>query len=165
MTIQITASSVTNKLREIRRAKSLSLKDVELLSNSSIKAVVLGSYERGARSLSVKRAISLAELYQIPVSELFGASPEASPRTSPKLLLDLKLVRSRSKNSEHHYVDKYRDLMRLLEKITYSRQDWNGEVISIRESDISTMSLLLKMSENEVLFWITEESVLLQLKK
>ncbi len=165
MTIQITALSVTNKLREIRRAKSLSLKDVELLSNSSIKAVVLGSYERGARSLSVKRAISLAELYQIPVSELFGASPEASPRTSPKLLLDLKLVRSRSKNSEHHYVGKYQDLMRLLEKITYARQDWNGEVISIRESDISTMSLLLRMSEYEVLLWITEESVLLQLKK
>ena len=160
----ITASSVNQKLREIRRSRSLSLRDVEILSNSAIKAVVLGSYERGSRTLSVKRVIALANLYEVPVSELFGAVSQSGPSSFPKLLLDLRLARLRASNREHHFNALYQDLLPLLEKIVHSRQDWNGEVISLRESDLQVIALLLKMSNQKALAWITEESILLQRK-
>ena len=61
MATEITDTFVSERLRSIRRAQSLSLNDVEIASNGAIKAVVLGSYERGSRSLSVKRAIQIAK--------------------------------------------------------------------------------------------------------
>ena len=164
MNTPITALSVNQKLRDVRRSKSLSLRDVEILSNATIKAVVLGSYERGARTLSVKRVIALANLYEIPVSELFGGLSQTVPRQVPKLLLDLRLLRLRAANSDHHFNGSYQNLLPLLEKIVYARQDWNGEVISLRESDIHVIALLLKMSEKDALTWITTESILLQRK-
>jgi len=44
MATEITDTFVSERLRSIRRAQSLSLNDVELASNGAIKAVVLGSY-------------------------------------------------------------------------------------------------------------------------
>jgi transcriptional regulator with XRE-family HTH domain len=59
------------RLRVIRKSKGWSLQDVENHSNGKWKAVVIGSYERGDRAISLKKAISLMEFYQVPVSELF----------------------------------------------------------------------------------------------
>jgi len=161
----VTAVTVNQKLREVRRSRSLSLRDVEALSNSTIKAVVLGSYERGSRTLSVKRVIALANLYEVPVSELFGADTLNQTRSIPKLLLDLRLLKMRAANPEHHFNDLYRNLLPLLENIVHARQDWNGEVITLRQSDFHVIALLLKMREKEALHWISEESILLQMKK
>ena len=165
MSTPITALSVNEKLREIRKSKSLSLRDVEELSNSTIKAVVLGSYERGSRTLSVKRVIALANLYQIPVSELFGASTHSSTTSHPKLLLDLRLVRLRAANQEHHFNHSYCSLLEFLERVVQMRQDWNGEVVSLRESDLLTLSLLVKKTPTSAMAWISEESILLQMRK
>ena len=165
MNTPVTAVTVNQKLREVRRSRSLSLRDVEALSNSTIKAVVLGSYERGSRTLSVKRVIALANLYEVPVSELFGADTLNQTRSLPKLLLDLRLLKMRAANPEHHFNDLYRNLLPLLENIVHARQDWNGEVITLRQSDFHVIALLLKMREKEALHWITEESILLQMKK
>jgi hypothetical protein len=164
MNSSITAQTVNQKLREVRRSKSLSLRDVETLSNSTIKAVVLGSYERGARTLSVKRVIALANIYEVPVSELFGAVGQSAPRAFTKLLLDFRLLKLRAGNPEHHFNSLYRNLLPLLEQIVHARQDWNGEVISLRESDLHVIGLLLKMRESDALAWITTESILLQRK-
>jgi transcriptional regulator with XRE-family HTH domain len=75
------------RLRVIRKSKGWSLQDVENHSNGKWKAVVIGSYERGDRAISLKKAISLMEFYQVPVSELF---PEIAPIISARsLTLDL----------------------------------------------------------------------------
>jgi transcriptional regulator with XRE-family HTH domain len=60
-----------DKLRMIRKSKGWSLQDVERNSNGKWKAVVIGSYERSDRAISLKKAISLMEFYQVPISELF----------------------------------------------------------------------------------------------
>jgi hypothetical protein len=49
-----------HKLRELRRSKGLTLQDCELISNGALKAVVLGSYERGHRAISL--ALSLIHI-------------------------------------------------------------------------------------------------------
>jgi transcriptional regulator with XRE-family HTH domain len=78
------------RLRVIRKSKGWSLQDVELRSNGKWKAVVIGSYERGDRAISLKKAISLMEFYQVPISELF---PEVAPIVSIRsLTLDLVRV-------------------------------------------------------------------------
>lgn len=69
------AKDVLNNLRRVRKLKGLSLKQVEVLSNGVHKGVVIGSYERGDRSISVDRLISLAELYDVPISSFFVSVP------------------------------------------------------------------------------------------
>jgi len=64
------ATAVGARLREVRRQKSLSLKDAAGASNGEFKAAVLGAYERGTRVVSVPRLRLLAALYDVPVEEL-----------------------------------------------------------------------------------------------
>ena len=63
----ITIESISARLRSIRNARGWSLSDVESISDGKVKAVVLGSYERGTRSLSVRRALQIAEIYNVPI--------------------------------------------------------------------------------------------------
>ena len=68
---EITIADVSAKLRTLRRSRGWSLTDVEAMSQGRLKAVLLGSYERGSRTLSVKRALEILELYGVPASQLF----------------------------------------------------------------------------------------------
>ncbi|GIU92300.1 MAG: hypothetical protein KatS3mg011_1206 [Acidimicrobiia bacterium] len=78
MTDEPVNRSLGARLRAVRRAKGLSLLDVESLTSGEFKASVLGAYERGERSLSVSRLVRLAEVYQVDPCELI---PEAEPST------------------------------------------------------------------------------------
>ena len=74
----INTKDVVSNLRKIRKSKGLSLKQVEVLSNGIHKGAVIGSYERGNRSISVNKLIEIAKLYDVPVTEFF------SPLTTPE---------------------------------------------------------------------------------
>jgi transcriptional regulator with XRE-family HTH domain len=161
---QPTVSEINSKLRAIRQSKSLSLSDVESLSEGRIKAVVLGSYERGARSLSVKRALQIAALYQVPISEIFGHREHVNRPSETKIILDLRLVSHRVQQEGRHEIQRYIALFHLLQKIVRTRQDWNGEVISLRASDIATLALLFDESEDEVVRWLEQETLLLKIR-
>lgn len=67
-----TMAEVQKNLRKVRKSKDLTLHQVEVLSNGIHKCTVVGSYERGTRSISVDRLIALAEFYDVSVSEFFG---------------------------------------------------------------------------------------------
>ena len=69
------------RLRAIRKSKGWSLQDVELHSNGKWKAVVVISYERADRAISLKKAISLMQFYQVPIAELF---PDITTQISAK---------------------------------------------------------------------------------
>jgi transcriptional regulator with XRE-family HTH domain len=77
-----TMKDVQINLRKIRKSKGLTLAQVEALSNGVHRGMVVGSYERGSRSISVDRLIALAELYDVPVSEFFGPT-----KPEPKMVL------------------------------------------------------------------------------
>ncbi len=162
MNTQVTIQDVSSKLRAIRTAKSLSLSDVELLSNGTLKAVVLGSYERGARTLSVKRAIAIAELYQVPISQLFTDEKPVEIVLTGKTVLDLRAINKRAHHSSHPAFDRYQLLARVAQKIVRSRQDWNGEVLSLRQSDLETIAILFDQPISVVINWMDEERVLLK---
>ena len=51
-------------LRKVRKEKHLSLEEVERIPGGEFKASVLGSYERGQRTISVARLHRLAQIYR-----------------------------------------------------------------------------------------------------
>ena len=53
-------------------SKDLSLHGVEEKSDNRWKAVVVGSYERGDRAVTVQKLAELADFYGVPVSELLA---------------------------------------------------------------------------------------------
>ena len=64
------ARALGARLRSIRQQQSLSLQGVEEKSAGKWKAVVVGSYERGDRAITVAKLAALAAFYAVPVTEL-----------------------------------------------------------------------------------------------
>lgn len=132
---QITTSE---KLRKIRKSKGWSLQDVEKISRGKWKAVVIGSYERSDRAISLKKAIELMDFYGVPMNALFEETPIPSENTESfgQLILDQRLIKQ---NTE----PKLEGIKRMIAFITSRRKDWNGEVLSLRSSDLQFISILL----------------------
>ena len=63
------AKALGAKLRAVRNQQGLSLQGVEAKSQGAWKAVVVGSYERGDRAVTVQRLAELAEFYGVPMAE------------------------------------------------------------------------------------------------
>jgi len=149
-------------LRSIRRSRSLSLNEVESLSHGSLKAVVLGSYERGSRNLTIKRAIEIAKIYNIPVAEIVSEKAPSVTTSVPRLMLDIRALQ----RIGHAESERERRFLfsQLLRRILEDRQDWNGEIITLRESDLGIISLLLTMEKAEILEWLATSGILLQKK-
>ena len=159
---RISITSVNSRLRAIRQSQGLSLMDIENMSKGRIKAVVLGSYERGSRSLSVRRAIEIAELLQVPVASLFSEKLSKSSATSAKLILDLRALSKRVIQGQSNDIDDFALLARFTRSLVQLRQDWNGEVISMRECDLETLSVVLNRGRAELVDWLDTERILLR---
>ena len=85
------AKTLGARLRAIRTQQGLSLHGVEEKSRGRWKAVVVGSYERGDRSVTVQKLAELAEFYGVPVSELLPGDATPTPLVpTPKLVIDLE---------------------------------------------------------------------------
>ena len=141
-----------DRLRIIRKSKGWSLQDVERNSNGKWKAVVIGSYERSDRSISLRKAISLMEFYQVPISELFPEiSPEAEGRSISINLA--KLAVDQSSNSE--------SLRKFTKSIGDRRKDWNGKLLTIRANDLQFLTLLLGLNESATMDYLAEADLLI----
>ena len=162
MNTQVTIVEVSAKLRAIRISKSLSLSDVEKLSKGQLKAVVLGSYERGARTLSVKRAIEIAGLYHVPVAQLFSDEKPVEILSTGKTVIDLRAINRRALDATQTENHRYQLIARVAQRIVRSRQDWNGEVLSLRSSDVETLSVLFDQQPSEIMSWMERERILLK---
>lgn len=152
-----TPASVASRIRSIRRERGWSLADVEKISKGSLKAVVLGSYERGDRSLSINRAIEIARLYSIPLHHLLEAPDKSLPVAScPRLLVDLRRARLLSEDPTRLHDRQMQSFYAFLVWIASRRGDWNGEVLSLREGDRAILSLTTLMSESDLERWLVE---------
>ena len=139
------------QLRTIRKSKGWSLQDVERHSNGKWKAVVVGSYERSDRAISLKKAIALMDFYQVPISELF---PESTARiTTKSITLDLVKINA----SLLPLAEKLRNFTRVLSN---RRKDWNGYILTIRDNDLPFLSLLLNLNDVATLDYLREAEFL-----
>lgn len=142
-----TPPEIAARLRQIRRQQNLTLKQVEIKSRGQWKAVVVGSYERGSRTLSVLKAQQLCEFYGIPISQLFIETNTKS-QPSPDFLwrIDLRKLRGLQSNP-----DQFSHLIfNFLQQIVAKRDDWNGEVLTIRRSDHEILTLITTKEISEL---------------
>jgi len=142
-----TPLEISKRLRQIRKQQNLTLKQVEIRSRGKWKAVVIGSYERGTRSLSISKAKSLCEFYGVPLSALFQIEGiQQVPPTEGALRIDLRNLRS--KNSQNDPL--IGQLHNLLSFIARRRDDWNGEIMTIRLQDNEVLGLLVQKEQSEL---------------
>ena len=143
------AKTLGARLRAIRTQQGLSLHGVEEKSRGRWKAVVVGSYERGDRSVTVQKLAELAEFYGVPVSELLpGDAAPTALAPSPKLVIDLERMAQLPK-------DKAGPLARYVATIQSQRGDYNGRVLSIRQEDLRSLAVIYDKSPVD----LTEELI------
>ena len=125
------------RLRAVRTQQGLTLADVETRSDGRWKAVVVGSYERGDRAVSVARLSELAEFYDVPVGHLL---PDGEEAAGDRITLDLTGL---DDLDEEHGT-----LVRFVRRIQQERGDYNGRVLTVRASDVRAMAVVLDTDED-----------------
>ena len=156
---QPTTSSISARIRKQRKARSLTLQDIESLSAGSIKAVVMGYYERGTRAISVARAIEIANLFAIPLSELIEEPRAKEGGNDGLIVFDLRRLHRAENQISSPEISKLKIFVRA---ICAKRRDWNGEVLTIRSGDLDTLTLVLERDFSEVREFLDRSQLLLQ---
>ena len=130
------AKALGSKLRAIRQQQGLSLHGVEQKSGGRWKAVVVGSYERGDRAVTVQKLAELADFYGVPVAELLpeGRVPSGS-EPATKIVINLERLQQLP-------ADKVGPLARYAAAIQSQRGDYNGKVLSIRAEDLRSLAII-----------------------
>jgi transcriptional regulator with XRE-family HTH domain len=160
MTIEM--EEIAARLRSIRLSRNLTLADVESKSHKKLRAVSLGSYERGDRTLSVKKASELSHFYEVPLSYLLtGHSPTQA--RSHKIVMDLRRVRELSELSTNQSLTQ-KILFSFLFGIIKERQDFNGEILSLRKSDIDFLTTTIGCSEDAFQIYLSQHNLLFETK-
>ena len=129
------------RLRLIRESRHLTLVQAAKLSQGQISAIALGSYERGDRSVSASKLIVIANLYDVPVAELFETPKKYL--TEERISIDIRKILMSSNPEAQKITQVIRNIARM-------RGDWNGEVISLRGTDIALLKIFANYSEEEI---------------
>jgi transcriptional regulator with XRE-family HTH domain len=148
------AKALGSKLRAIRQQQGLSLHGVEQKSGGRWKAVVVGSYERGDRAVTVQKLAELADFYGVPVAELLpeGRIPSgAEPAT--KIVINLERLQQLP-------ADQVGPLARYAAAIQSQRGDYNGKVLSIRTEDLRSLAIIYDMTPGELTEQLVDWGVL-----
>lgn len=158
--------SISQRLRNIRTAKGLSLRDVQIASAGQIPAVVLGSYERGDRALSVGRAIQIAEFYGLPLTYLLSEAVSIKEQ-GESIVIDLRRLRllagdQRSMRDEGIHV---RTVATYAAGIVGKRNDWNGEVLTVRADDVEFLATALGGTRESLLEILRSKKMLIELDR
>jgi transcriptional regulator with XRE-family HTH domain len=133
------SAEVGTRLRGVRRAKSLSLDDVERLSGGRWSASAIGAYERGFRNLSLPRLRELALFYDVPMSVLLGEVESLSGgHHMQRLRLDLERMRT---------IPEANPVWRYLQTIIRERGDYNGRVLTVRRDDARALCAVMHVDE------------------
>lgn len=145
------AKLLGSRLRAIRAQQHLSLHGVERRSEGRWKAVVIGSYERGDRAISVQRLAELADFYGVPVGELLpreagSASTSAgSPAGSALAKVVLNLTRLRALDDADA-----EPLLRFVSSIQRLRGDYGNRTLALRADDLRTLALIYDLTPQGV---------------
>ena len=145
------------RLRAIRQQQGLTLQRVEELSEGKWKAVVVGSYERGDRAVSVAKLSELGEFYNVPVSELLPKDdlPAAQSSAPPsRVMLDLRRLSRSDLDPE------LRPVSRFAHTIQLQRGDFNGNVLTIRGEDLRALSVIFGTEPGDLVNRLEDEGIL-----
>jgi transcriptional regulator with XRE-family HTH domain len=134
-------------LRALRVARNWTLSDFERASGGRVKAVVIGSYERGSRSITVSKLQMIAAIYGVPMSAVLPIDSESSYAISESVIIDLRKLRSTLA------INTSKNLLNLNVFITglvNARRDYNGEILSLRASDLNFLAIMGSTNTKEM---------------
>ena len=138
------AKALGARLRAVRMQQHLSLHGVERTSGGTWKAVVVGSYERGDRAVSVSRLAELADFYGVPVSDLlppeetaFAGSGGGGSNSTPLSRIVLNLDRVSALQDANGEI-----LRRFTASILRQRGDLGARTLPVRHEDLRTLALM-----------------------
>ncbi len=148
-----------DRLRSIRNQQGLTLQDVEQRSDGRWKAVVIGSYERGDRAISVSKLAALAAFYGVPVSELLPTGTDGDGGRAPadavrgRIVLDLTSLDPDAEGL-------LGTVARYARRIQLERGDYNGRVLTLRADDVKAVSAATGSTVDEVLETLADRAAL-----
>lgn len=151
------ALAIGARLRRIRHQQELSLADVQARSEGRWKAVVVGAYERGDRSVTVERLADLATFYDIPLADLLPDPQLTRAMAAGRVTLDLLRLNESTARPELTVLARY------AAHVARKRGDHNGRVLTLRAGDLETVALVVDRSAGELRDLLEEAGVLLQL--
>jgi transcriptional regulator with XRE-family HTH domain len=146
---------IGRRMRAARKKRGWTI--AEMAGIGKIKAVVIGSYERGSRNMPISRLGEIARILGVDVAYLLGQAL-ARQESDLVLTLDLRAISRRSFTNP----DRLALVVSYCAGIVKKRSDWNGEVLSIRETDLLNLSFALGIEQADLLQWLTVENYLLK---
>lgn len=147
---------VGSRLRAIRNQLGLTLRDVEQRSDGRWKAVVVGSYERADRSVSLPRLHELAAFYGVDVAELLpGGMPELSDEPPP-LVIDLSGLRAASTDRELW------PLVRFVADVRSRRGDRSSDRVTLRSADARALAILMDVPTDDIEDFLRDRRLLVE---
>jgi transcriptional regulator with XRE-family HTH domain len=138
------------RLRFLRESRNLTLVQAAALSQGSISAMALGSYERGDRAITAAKLVAISQMYGVPLQELFAAPDKTI--ASNRITVDIRKVNGNASELSKRFSG-------VIAKIARMRSDWNGELISLRSEDLKNLSTFSGFSPEEISL-ITKEYVI-----
>lgn len=130
------AHALGARLRAIRNQQGLSLHGVEEKSDGRWKAVVVGSYERGDRAITVVKLAELAQFYSVPITDLLpDVASNAPSAPATRLVIDLERLAE---------LPTYQagPLARYAATIQTQRGDFAGKTLTIRAEDLRSLAVI-----------------------
>jgi len=142
------------RLRAVRNQQRLSLQGVEEKSAGRWKAVVIGSYERGDRAISVTRLAALAEFYGMPVGELLPTGHgKHSGDPAAIVVLDLEKLRQLAAHQTG-------SAARYTATVQNRCDDHGGRVMSIWNEHVKVFAMAYEVHPGELTDQLIEWAVL-----
>jgi hypothetical protein len=107
--------------------------------------------------MPISRLGEIARILGVDVMYLLGQQP--NQRKLPQdLTLDLRAIR----RPNFANPARLELLVNYCAGIVKKRNDWNGEVLSIRESDLTNLSFAMAIEQVELLHWLNVENYLIK---
>lgn len=147
-------AEVGARLRAIRNQLGMTLRDVEARSDGVWKAVVVGSYERADRSVSLPKLRELADFYGVDVAELLPGGMTSVSDEPPPLVVDLSGLRAASTDRDLW------PLVRFVADVRARRGDRGGDRVTLRSADARALAILLDVPTDSIEDYLRDRGLL-----
>ena len=159
--LTIDMPEIQKRIRAARISRGWSLADFQSQSGGAITAIAMGSYERGSRTLSTPKLITICEVLDLSLLHLLASDQELERGdSSSRHIYDLRALQALPQTPEKSHLLSY------IHRIIKERGDWKGAVISLRKIDIENLTRIFECS-NEIkssgyLEWLASQQISLR---
>ena len=159
--LTIDMNEIRSRIRAARISRGWSLAEFAAHSAGAITAVAMGSYERGGRTLSTPKLLTICRVLEISLVHLLASDQELTPgQITDRHIYDLRLLQALPQSPEKNH------LLCYIRQIIKERGDWKGEVISLRKGDIENLERIFAASEEirsgNYLAWVEAQKISLK---